>query len=104
MGVCRLVRHVRATMGSQVSPFLTPRASAEALCSRSQQRLPIQVLDQAKDSITCLLIVGHLILTGSVDGYIRTYDVRQGELRTDFFDRQSPSIIRQAGTDGAQNQ
>lgn len=38
--------------------------------------------------MTCVKICGHLILTGSVDGYVRTYDIRQGELRTDYFERE----------------
>ena len=56
---------------------------------RSQQRLPIQVFEEAKDSITSIVISDSLIVTGSVDGHVRTYDIRMGELRTDFYDRQS---------------
>lgn len=52
--------------------------------------MPIQVLEEAKDSITSLAIRSHLIVTGSVDGHVRTYDVRQGEMRIDLFDRRSP--------------
>mgnify|MGYP001588586432 FL=1 len=60
---------------------------------RSQQRMPIQVLEEAKDSVTSLVVQGHLVITGSVDGFVRTYDIRQGELRTDFFDRSSFSLL-----------
>jgi mitogen-activated protein kinase organizer 1 len=50
--------------------------------------MPLQILEEAKDSVTGVAIRGHLIVTGSVDGFARTYDIRQGELRTDFFDRE----------------
>lgn len=40
-----------------------------------------------------IAIRGHLIVTGCVDGYVRTYDIRQGELRTDFFDRESVATL-----------
>jgi mitogen-activated protein kinase organizer 1 len=32
-------------------------------------------------------------MTGSVDGHVRTYDLRKGELRSDFIGRTSPSIL-----------
>ena len=54
---------------------------------RSQQRMPIQILTEAKDSITSLSINGVHIVSGSVDGQVRWYDLRQGELRSDTFDR-----------------
>lgn len=54
---------------------------------RANQRLPIQVLQDAKDSITSVCVQGNHIVTASVDGYVRWYDVRAGELRSDFFDR-----------------
>lgn len=45
------------------------------------------VLEEARDSITSLVIRGSTVIAGSVDGHVRTYDLRQGELRTDFLDR-----------------
>ncbi|KAM0790726.1 hypothetical protein ACM66B_004581 [Microbotryomycetes sp. NB124-2] len=59
---------------------------------KSQQRLPIQVLEEARDSITSLAISGDMILTGSVDGHVRTYDLRKGELRADFFEHPVTSL------------
>ena len=85
------VRSTRAFVCGISSPsflFLALRKSSDNY-SRSQQRLPIQVFEEAKDSITSIVISDSLILTGSVDGHVRTYDIRMGELRTDFFDRQS---------------
>ena len=32
-------------------------------------------------------------MTGSVDGHVRTYDLRKGELRSDFIGRTSPSPL-----------
>lgn len=32
-------------------------------------------------------------MTGSVDGHVRTYDLRKGELRTDFIGRTFPSTL-----------
>ena len=43
-----------------------------------------QVLDEAKDSVTCLQVSDHEILTGSADGRIRRYDIRQGKLYADM--------------------
>jgi mitogen-activated protein kinase organizer 1 len=50
---------------------------------RSQNRTPIQILDDAKDAIQTLHIRGPRITTGSVDGHVRTYDLRMGQLRAD---------------------
>lgn len=59
---------------------------------RSQQPRPIQVLQEAKDSVTHVLVGDREIVSSSVDGHVRTYDLRAGELRTDFFDRKSASL------------
>lgn len=50
---------------------------------RSQSRLPIQIMEDAKDSIMNLQVTDHEILTSSVDGYIRVYDIRAGSLISD---------------------
>lgn len=39
---------------------------------------PIQVLDEARDAITAVVVRGPEILAGSVDGRVRGYDVRMG--------------------------
>ncbi|KAJ1507376.1 WD repeat-containing protein 83 [Coelomomyces lativittatus] len=51
---------------------------------KSNDKSPIQTLTDAKDSITSLSIHGHTLLTASVDGYLRSYDIRIGTLTTDF--------------------
>ncbi|GAA5960247.1 hypothetical protein JCM3765_002516 [Sporobolomyces pararoseus] len=59
---------------------------------KSSNRLPIQVLQDSKDSITSVLIKDHLIIGSSVDGFLRTWDLRMGELRKDFFDQPITSL------------
>lgn len=39
--------------------------------------------------MTSLAVDGSQIVAGSVDGHARTYDLREGELRSDCFDRAS---------------
>lgn len=52
--------------------------------ARSRSNEPIQVLKEAKDSISSIQITDHLILTGSIDCRIRQYDIRTGEVVSDF--------------------
>ncbi|KAJ9577601.1 hypothetical protein L9F63_005788 [Diploptera punctata] len=51
---------------------------------RSRNNTPIQVMRDAKDSITSLEVAGHEILTGSVDRKVRRYDIRMNKLFSDF--------------------
>lgn len=44
---------------------------------------PIQVLSDARDAITSLVVRGPEVVAGSVDGRIRSYDVRMGRCTTD---------------------
>jgi mitogen-activated protein kinase organizer 1 len=60
---------------------------------RSQNRTPIQILDDAKDAIQTLHIRGPRIITGSVDGHVRTYDLRMGQLRADNLGRAAPPLL-----------
>lgn len=55
------------------------------LIVRAVSRLPIQTLQEARDSITSISIPpssagGAEIITGCVDGVVRSYDVRMGKL------------------------
>jgi mitogen-activated protein kinase organizer 1 len=56
---------------------------------RSRSYEPIQILKEAKDSVTDVHVVQNdneaLIRTASVDGIVRTYDLRKGILRCDDF-------------------
>lgn len=50
---------------------------------RTRSLDPIQVLKGARDCITSLIITDHEIITSSLDGSIRHYDLRVGQLTTD---------------------
>lgn len=55
--------------------------------TKSNSQVPIQILDDAKDSITCLYVHGFEVITGSADGTIRKYDLRRGQLTKDVLGR-----------------
>lgn len=44
---------------------------------------PIQVLDDAADAVSAVVVRGAEIVAGSVDGRVRSYDVRVGRVTTD---------------------
>ena len=54
---------------------------------KSSSMKPIQVLEEARDSVSSLHVVGHEIVTGCVDGRVRVYDLRMGMLFVDFIGR-----------------
>ncbi|EXF73669.1 WD domain-containing protein [Colletotrichum fioriniae PJ7] len=51
--------------------------------AKSNSAKPIQVLDEAKDAITALAVRDAEVIAGSVDGRVRSYDVRMGRCVTD---------------------
>eukprot|EP01116_Phalansterium_solitarium_P008943 TRINITY_DN22912_c0_g1_i1.p1 TRINITY_DN22912_c0_g1~~TRINITY_DN22912_c0_g1_i1.p1 ORF type:complete len:299 (+),score=93.70 TRINITY_DN22912_c0_g1_i1:64-960(+) len=51
--------------------------------TRSNNYNAIQVMDEAKDSVSSIVVTGHEIVAASIDGYIRNYDVRMGRLHID---------------------
>jgi WD40 repeat protein len=55
---------------------------------KSQSTKPIQVFEEARDSISSLEVVGWEIVTGSVDGRMRLYDVRMGMVFVDVVGRE----------------
>ncbi|KAL3320965.1 26S protease regulatory subunit 8 [Cichlidogyrus casuarinus] len=52
--------------------------------TRSKAPYPIQRMHEAKDSVTCIVVNRFQIITGSVDRYVRTYDLRRGLMLEDF--------------------
>ncbi|KAJ3177161.1 WD repeat-containing protein 83 [Geranomyces variabilis] len=52
-------------------------------CRAANAYKPIQVAEHAKDSVEAVQVVQHEILTGSVDGSIRVYDMRTGDFIAD---------------------
>lgn len=67
---------------------------------RAMGRQPIQVLDEARDAIQTMHVGPTSIITGSVDGHVRTYDLRKGELRTDYIGRTFSSRLAPHHTKG----
>ncbi len=51
---------------------------------KSRDYEPIQVLDDAKDSVTSLCLGNNELLTTSLDQRVRIYDIRYGKLYEDF--------------------
>ncbi|KAI0915692.1 hypothetical protein AcW1_003774 [Taiwanofungus camphoratus] len=60
---------------------------------RSQNRQAIQTLDDARDAVQTLHVGPTSIITGSVDGYVRTYDLRMGVLRADFIGHPVTAVV-----------
>ncbi|KAK5993239.1 WD repeat domain-containing protein 83 [Cladobotryum mycophilum] len=50
---------------------------------RSNSFKPVQVLSEARDAVTSVAVRGTEVVTGSVDGRVRSYDVRMGKCTTD---------------------
>ena len=51
---------------------------------RSQSTKAVQVLEEAKDSVQAVCVQGSEILAGSVDGSVRSYDIRMGHVIKDL--------------------
>ncbi|KAH8093913.1 nuclear mRNA splicing protein [Cristinia sonorae] len=60
---------------------------------RSQNRQPIQTLEEARDAVQALHVGQGIIISGSVDGHVRTYDLRMGQLRIDFIGHPVTSVV-----------
>ena len=54
---------------------------------KSQSTKPIQVFEDAKDSISSVRVIGSEIMSGSVDGRMRLYDIRMGMVFVDVVGR-----------------
>lgn len=59
---------------------------------KSKSQDPIQSLDEMKDSVTCILVTDHEIISGCADGKVRTYDLRNGRLVTDMITHDGTAI------------
>ncbi|XP_038626668.1 WD repeat domain-containing protein 83 isoform X1 [Tachyglossus aculeatus] len=57
---------------------------------RSRRPDPIQIMDEAKDGVSSVKVSDHEILAGSVDGHMRRYDLRMGELHADYVGSKYP--------------
>lgn len=65
----------------------------------SASRTPIQILEDARDSVEDVHVVGNAILAGGVDGMVRRYDIRLGRL---IADEVQESIVAVAFTEDCQ--
>ncbi len=63
---------------------------------RSQNAKPVMVIEEARDSVSCVWSGGgeYEILSGSVDGRVRCYDLRAGRLETDVVGASVTSLRR----------
>ncbi|KAF9416876.1 hypothetical protein HW555_005879 [Spodoptera exigua] len=50
----------------------------------SRRQEPVQVLKDAKDTITSIQVTDHEVLTTSVDSHVRLYDIRVGKMISDY--------------------
>ncbi|KAJ2712335.1 hypothetical protein H4R19_002809 [Coemansia spiralis] len=50
---------------------------------RAAPRAPLQVLRESRDGVSSLLMADAEIIAGSIDGCVRTYDMRMGQLLED---------------------
>lgn len=50
---------------------------------KSNSSKPLMTLSEAKDSVSCIAVVGYEIFVGSVDGRVRVYDIRMGKISID---------------------
>jgi mitogen-activated protein kinase organizer 1 len=53
--------------------------------AKSNALKPVQVLAEARDAVSALAVTGATVVAGSVDGRVRSYDVRMGRCVTDVF-------------------
>jgi len=51
---------------------------------RSKSQEPVQTMEECGDNVTSLDVSDHEILVGSGDSHVRRYDMRNGQLVTDF--------------------
>ena len=61
---------------------------------KSQSTKPVQVLEEARDSVSSLHVTEHEIVTGSVDGRMRIYDLRMGMMFVDVIGRKDLLTVR----------
>lgn len=85
--------------GGPLNSHLAPQPAHRLSCiplifclSHVRSREAVQILDDAKDSVPSLALSEHEIVTGSVDGNLRCYDLRIGQLRTDCIDEPVTSV------------
>lgn len=66
---------------------------------RTRKLEPVQVFNDAKDCITGIIVTDHQIITSSLDGCIRRYDIRAAEMISDSI---GPPIVHMVQTKDGQ--
>lgn len=72
--------------GEEIYASASYDATVRLWDARSKSKEPLMILDDAKDSVSCVSSGGKgvaQIITSSIDGKIRTYDLRNGQLITE---------------------
>ena len=72
--------------GEEIYASASYDATVRLWDARSKSKEPLMILDGAKDSVSCISSGGKgtaQIITSSVDGKIRTYDLRTGQIITE---------------------
>lgn len=67
-------------------------ASVRLWDTKQASMKPLMVLTEAKDSVQTVVVKGETIMTGSVDGRVRCYDIRMGRCTTDVLDAPVTSL------------
>jgi len=79
------INAVDCTLSSEAIVSASYDGTVRIWDGRSFNRDPIQILDQAKDSVSCVHILQTSsttqIVSSSIDGSIRIYDLRMGEMK-----------------------
>ena len=60
--------------------------------TKSRSERPLMTLTDAKDSISSVQVTGWEIVAGSVDGRVRTYDIRTGQMDADVIGHPVTSV------------
>jgi mitogen-activated protein kinase organizer 1 len=57
--------------------------------AKSQSYKPIMVFSEARDSVSSVAVAGAEVVAGSVDGRVRAYDIRMGQVLVDVIGGES---------------
>ncbi len=60
--------------------------------TKSQSTKPLMQLSEAKDSVSTVKVVEHEIIAGSIDGRLRVYDIRMGQVSVDVMGHPVTSV------------
>lgn len=61
--------------------------------TKSQSAKPLMILNESKDGVTSVKAAGWEIFAGSIDGRVRTYDVRMGQVLVDVIGHPVTSVM-----------